>query len=309
MFWTNIKRILKSGAVNFWRNGLVSLSSILVMVVALFMVGSTLLLSAYLHATLEEITNKIDINVYLRADASEEDALKFKKALEALPEVRSVAYVSKEQALEEFKKRHENDELTLQALTELGENPLRPVLNVKAKDPSQYEAIATYLEKQDPVAGVGSGSIIDKVNYRDNKTVIDRLSRILGGIQKMGVIATIVLVAISILITFNTIRLAIYTAREEISVMRLVGANNRYIRGPFIIEGVLYGVISALIVLGLFYPLTLWIKNNTAQFYGGIDLFQYYISNFGQIAGIVLGAGIILGAVASFFAVRRYLNV
>lgn len=309
MFWTNTKRILKSGAVNFWRNGLVSLSSILVMVVALFMVGSTLLLSAYLHATLEEIKNKIDINVYLRADASEEDALKFKKALEALPEVRSVAYVSKEQALEEFKKRHENDELTLQALSELGDNPLRPVLNVKAKDPSQYETIATYLEKQEPVAGAASASIIDKVNYRDNKTVIDRLSRILGGIQKMGVIATIVLVAISILITFNTIRLAIYTAREEISVMRLVGANNRYIRGPFIIEGVLYGVISALIVLGLFYPLTLWIKNNTAQFYGGIDLFQYYVSNFGQIAGIVLGAGIILGAVASFFAVRRYLNV
>lgn len=308
MFWTNTKRIFKSGLVDFWRNGIVSLSSVLVMVVALFMIGGTILLSAYFGATLTQIEDKIDINVYFHTSTDEADVLSFKKSLESLPEVVSVGYVSKDQALQTFKERHENDELTLQALNELSDNPLRPVLNVKAKDPSQYENIAKFLESKSLLTENGA-NIVDKVNYNDNKLVIDKLTRIIGGVQKLGVVATIFLIIISILITFNTIRLAIYTAREEISVMRLVGADNRYIRGPFIIEGMLYGVVSSVITVGMFYPITLWIKNNTASFYGGIDLFQYYVANFWQILSIILASGVALGAIASFFAVRRYLNV
>ena len=308
MFWINTKRIFKSGLINFWRNGIVSLSSVLVMVVALSMIGSTILLSAFLHSSLKQIQDKIDINVYFRTDTEEVDVLKFKQSIESLPEVLSVSYVSKEEALQEFKKRHENDELTLQALNELSDNPLRPVLNVKAKEPSQYENIAKFLDAQSPL-GVGSGAVVEKVNYNDNKAVIDKLTKIIAGVQKLGLVATVILIIISILITFNTIRLAIYTAREEISVMRLVGADNRYIRGPFIIEGILYGVASAVVTVGMFYPITLWIKNNTASFYGGIDLFQYYVANFWQILSIILVSGVALGAVASIFAVRRYLNV
>lgn len=308
MFWTNTKRIFKSGLINFWRNGIVSLSSVLVMVVALSMIGSTILLSAFLHSTLKQIQDKIDINVYFHTNADEGDVLKFKQSLESLPEVLAVSYVSKDQALQEFKKRHENDELTLQALNELNDNPLRPVLNVKAKEPSQYENIAKFLDAQSPLSA-GTGAVVEKVNYNDNKAVIDKLTAIITGVQKIGLLATIVLIIISVLITFNTIRLAIYTAREEIGVMRLVGASNRYIRGPFIIEGVLYGVASAIITVSIFYPLTLWIKNNTASFYGGIDLFQYYVANFWQILSIILVSGVVLGAIASFFAVRRYLNV
>lgn len=308
MLWTNTKRVLKSGIISFWRNGIVSLSSILVMVVALFMIGSTILISVFLNSTLKQVQDKIDINVYFHTDTAEEDVLQFKKSLEALPDVANVTYTSKEDALTAFTARHEHDELIVQALDELGENPLRPVLNVKAKDPSQYEGIATFLQGQDPLSDSG-GSIVDKINYNDNKVVIDKLTAIIAGVQKLGAIVTIVLIIISILITFNTIRLAIYTAREEISVMRLVGANNRYIRGPFIIEGILYGVISAIITIGLFYPITLWLKNNTASFFGGIDIFQYYVNNLLEISGIILVSGVVLGAIASFFAVRRYLNV
>ena len=308
MFWINTKRIFRSGLINFWRNGIVSLSSVLVMVVALSMIGSTILLSAFLHSTLKQIQDKIDINVYFHTNTDEAEVLKFKQSLESLPEVFAVTYVSKEEALNEFKKRHENDELTLQALNELNDNPLRPVLNVKAKAPSQYENIAKFLDTQSPLSA-GSGAVVEKVNYNDNKTVIDKLTNIIAGVQKLGLVVTIILVIISILITFNTIRLAIYTAREEISVMRLVGADNRYIRGPFIVAGILYGVASAIITVSVFYPLTLWIKNNTASFYGGIDLFQYYVANFWQILSIILVSGVVLGAIASFFAVRRYLNV
>ncbi len=137
---------------------------------------------------------------------------------------------------------------------------------------------------------------------------IERLSDLITGIQKMGIIVIITLVVIAVLITFNTIRLAIYTAREEIAIMRLVGARNPYVRGPFVVEGVLYGLIAALIAIALFYPVTLWLKSSTTSVYEGIDLFQYYVANFNQMFLIITGVGIALGALSSYLAVRKYLK-
>lgn len=308
MFWTNTKRIIKSGFVNFWRNGVVSLSSILVMIVALFMIGSTILMTAFLNATLLELQDKIDVNVYFVTTADETDILAFKTSLETLPEVARVEYVSKDEALEAFKERHQNDELTLQALNELGDNPLRAVLNIKAHNPSQYDGIAGFLEQEEVLSSETGVGIIDKVNYNDNKVVIERLTKMTNGIERIGFALTVVLILISILITFNTIRLAIYTSREEIAVMRLVGANNQYIRGPFLVEGTLYGIVAALITLALFYPLTDWLKGATSGFYGGIDLFNYYVNNFNQIFLIIMVSGMLLGSVSSFLAVKRYLK-
>ena len=136
MLWTSIKRVIKGGVVNFYRNGFVSLASVLIMSVTLFAVGSVIFLSATLNSSLEEIKSKVDVNVYFLTSASEEDVLALATALRTLPEVKDVEYVSRAQALENFKKRHENDELTLQALSELPDNPLGAVLNVPPHDPS-----------------------------------------------------------------------------------------------------------------------------------------------------------------------------
>lgn len=307
MFWTDIKRIFKSGFINFWRSGLVSMSAILVMTVALSMIGSTILMSAFLSSTLATIQDKIDINIYFNINASEEDILAMKDSLELLPEVKEILYVSKEQALLDFRSRNENDQLTLQALDELDENPLRAVLNVKAKEASQYASVASFLENASAL-DVNNVSIIDKVNYSDNKIVIDRLSKIINGVEKFGLLITVTLILISIFITLNTLRLVIYISREEIGVMRLVGADNKYVRGPFIVQGIIYGIVSALLATALFYPLTSWIKNSTSEFYGGINLFQYYVNNFNQIFIILLLSGITLGAISSFLAVSRYLK-
>ena len=284
-----------------------SMSAILVMTVALSMIGSTFLMSAFLGSTLSTIQDKIDINVYLNTDAPEEDILIFKDSLELLPEVKKVVYVSKDQALEDFRKRNENNQLTLQALDELDKNPLRAVLNVKAKEASQYESVASFLENTSTLSANGV-SIIDKVNYNDNKTIIDRLSKIIDGVEKFGLLVTVTLILISIFITLNTLRLVIYISREEIGVMRLVGADDKYVRGPFVVQGIIYGVVSAILATALFYPVTSWIKNSTSEFYGGIDLFQYYVTNFNQIFVILLISGIVLGALSSFLAVRRYLS-
>ncbi len=299
---------MKSGFVNFWRNGYVSLASILVMVVTLFIVGSLMFTGAVLTSSLDQIRSKVDVNVYFVTTAQETDILSLKRSIESLPEVALVEYVSREQALENFRERHENDALTLQALDELGTNPSGAVLNIKAKDPSNYESIATFLDSSAALSESGR-PIIDKVNYYQNKAAIDKLNSILASAQSLGFALSLVFAVISVLIIFNTVSLAIYNSREEIGVMRLVGAGNHYIRGPFIVEGAMYGLISALIVLVLFYPLTYWLGPTTENFFSGLNLFKYYLDNFPQVFSVILGSGIVLGMISSFLAVRKHLKV
>ncbi len=308
MFWTNIKRVIKAGFVSFWRNGFVSLASILVMTVTLFVMGSVIFLLATLDSSLNDLKAKVDVNVYLTTTAPEADILSLQKSLKALPEVKAVEYISREKALENFKLRHAEDQPTLDALSELSDNPLAAVLNISAKEPGQYETIAAFL-KSDNALSSDKQVIVSKINYDDNKTAIDLLGKIIVSAQKLSLVFTIILIITSLMIAFNTIRLAIYTSREEISVMRLVGASNKYIRGPFIICGVMYGVVAGFVTLLIFYPLTYSLGPATANFFSGINVYHYYIANFGQIFGIIMGAGIFLGAVSSYLAVRRYLTI
>jgi len=308
MLWTDTKRIIKSGFVNFWRNGFVSFASVLVMTMTLFVLGLLIFVGATLKASLNQIKDKVDVNVYFVTNALEEDILELKKSLETLPEVAFVEYVSKEKALEQFKTRHKDDQLTLQALDELGENPLGANLNIKAKEISQYEGIVEFLKNESILSATDDIPIIDNVNPFKNKNAIDKLTKIIDSSKILGFIITTILVIASIIITFSTIKLAIYTARDEISVMKLVGASNSYIRGPFVFEGIMYGIISAIITLILFYPLTIWLGPITENFFGGMNLFDYYINTFSKIFIIILGVGILLGAVSSYLAVRKYLK-
>ncbi len=306
MVWIKIKRIVKAGFINFWRNGWISLATILIMVITLFSIGSLFFARAVFETMLSQIQDKVDISIYFKTDAPEQDILSLKDSISKLAEVKSVDYTSAEQALEDFKERHKDNALITQSLEEIGENPLGAILNVKAKETSQYETVAKSLEAE---SNSPRGSGIDKINYFQNKKVIDRLSKILDSAKKLGAIASIILVIISILITFNTIRLAIYISREEIGVMRLVGASGKFVSGPFVIEGVIYGVISAVITVVLFCPFALWLGPITESFFTDLNLFHYYISNFGQLFLILLLTGIVLGGLSSFIAIRRYLKV
>jgi cell division transport system permease protein len=308
MFWTNVQRIVKAGFVNFWRNGFVSLASVLIMVVTLFTLGATVFSSAVLRASLSGLRDKVDVNVYFLPNAPESDILVLKGSLEKLPEVAAVEYISRDQVLLNFQEKHKSDQTILNAIAELDDNPLGAVFNVRAKQTSQYATIAGFLGSGSAL-GAGNQAIIEKVNYNDNKPVIEKLADIIDSAERLGFTLSLVLIILSLIITFNTIRLAIYTAREEISVMRLVGASKTYVRGPFVVEGIMYGIAAGLIVLALFYPLTLWVGPFTERFFGAINLFSYYLANFGQMFLILMGAGIVLGAISSYLAVRRYLKV
>ncbi|OHA88730.1 MAG: hypothetical protein A2653_00325 [Candidatus Zambryskibacteria bacterium RIFCSPHIGHO2_01_FULL_43_25] len=308
MLWVNIKRILRTGFFSFSRNAFVSLSSVLVMIITLSVICSLIFLSAILNKSLDEIRDKVDVNVYFLTSAPEEEVLSLQEKIEGLAEVSSVTYTSREQALQDFKERHQNDEFTLQALDELSDNPLGASLNIKAKDPSQYESIAQFLNQEPALSSDGS-SIIDKVNYYQNKVAIDKLTGIIDAADRLGTAIILVLVLISVLITFNTIRLTIYISREEIAVMRLVGASSTYIRGPFMIVGIIYGTVAGILTLLLFYPVTYWLGGVTQDFFIGLNVFDYYASNFGQIFLVVIGSGIVIGALSSYLAVRKYLKI
>ena len=278
------------------------------MVITLSVIASVIFLGAILNTTLTELKNKVDVNVYFLTTAPESDILFLKEKLLTLPEVSNVEYLSREVALENFKKRHENDQITLQALEELGDNPLGAALNIKAKEPSEYQGIAEFLGQENILSRDGK-QIIDKVNYLQNKVAIDRLSRIIASSEKLGLVITIVLITISLVITLNTIRLAIYISRDEISVMQLVGASKNYIRGPFVITGVMYGLVAGLLTLILFLPVTYWLGGVTANFFIGLNIFDYYTENIFQIFFIVMLSGVAIGAASSFIAVRRYLKL
>lgn len=305
--FTSFRRIFTAGSTTFSRSGLVSFATVLIMTATLVIIGTLVFLSAILSHTLVAIQDKVDINVYFTTEASESDIMSVKSSLEKQSEVARVTYTSREQALAEFRARHADDELTLQALDQLGENPLGASLAVKATDPAKYADIVNYLSDDTNIPG-GSG-IIERVNYYQNKTVIDRLTQAIDATHKAGIALALLFAIASVIIAFATVRLAIYSSRDEIAVMRLVGANNMFIRGPFIVSGIIGGIISAIITLILFYPATWYAGNHLSTWLGGFNLFSYYTSHFPLIFIILVGSGVFLGGIASYVAVRRYLNV
>lgn len=315
--WTAFKRIVRGGVVGFWRNAFVSFTSVIVMTVALFMVATTLFNNYSLEVALDELQQKVDINIYFVTTAPEEDIFTLQETLEGLPEVAEVTYTSRSQALEEFRARHENDELTIQALEELGDNPLGASLSVRAKETSQYEGIATYLtaQQETPASSDGATMIIDRINYYQNKAAISRLTEIINSTRSDNAIKAILLIVVALFVSFNTIRLAIHNSREEIGVMRLVGASNIYISSPFVISGILQGLIAGVLVVLLLYPALIFYESAFYPFpffaeavYDKL-LFGYFVSNFAKIFFILVSSGIFIGAVSSFLAVRRYLRV
>lgn len=298
---TSVRRIFKAGFIGFWRNAYVSMASIFVITIALFVIGSTMLIDQLLGASMAQLQAKVDINVYFVTTAPQEEIDTLINSVKALPDVERVTYTSREDALAEYRTKNQNDSVAIQALDELRENPLGSTIAIQAKETSQYESINRYLEEQ-------KNPIIDEINYTKNRDSIGKLSSIIGAVEQASFVALMVLIMASVLITFNTIRLAIFTAKEEISIMRLVGASNMYIRGPFMLQGVMYGVVSGVVALLILYPIVLWLGPKTALFFE-INIFDYFVNNFAYIFSVLVGIGVALGLVSSVLAITRYLRV
>lgn len=318
MIFTTVKRITRTGFVNFWRNGFLSFAAIVVITLSLCSFGMIIFTGAFGRALIADVKDKVDINVYFALSAQEPDILALQRDINALPEVASTTYVTRSQALAAFTAKWQDNALIMQGLQEVGDNPFPASLNIKAKDPGQYGSIADYLTGKNPIDASGT-PIVEKVNYQENKLIIDRLSRIIPVTEQAGLIIALILVIVAIIVVFNTIRLIIFTAKDEISVMKLVGASNIYVRGPLVVSGIMYGIVSASITLGLMWAFATWSDTvilrlagvQIASDFGLIVnvLSDYFQKNFSQIFLIIMGAGIVMGGVSSYIAARRYLRV
>jgi cell division transport system permease protein len=305
--FTTIRRIVRAGLVGFWRGAHVSLASILVMTVTLFVIGVTIFIEQLLANSLHILQSKVDINVYFVPDAPQEEIDALRTTLEAMPDVAQVRYLSREEVLANYRERNRNNEVAMRALEELSDNPFGATIAIQARETFQYENIARFLEEQQAAESL-QRPVIDEINYARNKEAIDTLTNVINAVEQASFITMIILLLAAVLITFNTIRLAIYTAREEIAVMRLVGASNTFIRGPFMLQGALYGLVSGALTLIIFYVTLLWVGPRTEQFFE-LNLFTHFITNFGQIFAVIVGTGVVLGLVSSAMAVARYLRV
>ena len=268
-----------------------------------------LVASETFNHSIDQITSKINISVYLKDSITEQQRKDLMDGLSKLPNVKEVGYVSKDQALAEYKAQNANNQGLLQALNETS-NPLPASVKVLPQDPSKIQTIKNFLDKpenmalQDPQAGTSYSG--------DRKAAIDKITHATNILQRIGFVAVIVFAVISMLIIFNTIQMAIFNRRDELTIMRLLGATTWYIRGPFVVESIIYGVISAvvsiLIINGVFITASSALQ---ASSLGLLDIGYantYFHEKFWMLLTMQLAIGIVIGAVSSTIATRRYLK-
>ncbi len=296
-------RTFKEGWLNFRRNGWLSFATVSILTLSLFIVGLSTLLGLTTHYMLENMRDKVSINVSFNPDIPEQRMLEIRDELAKYrKEIASVDYVSREAALEIFLAENQSNPAVLQAIEEIGENPLLPSLVIKSTAPEYFQVIVNQIQRST------FQSDISRINYDKNRKVFDNLERNSKSIQKVGGILGIAFIFIAVLITFNTIRITIYSHRQEFEIMRLVGTSNIYVRMPFVFEGIFYGIAAALTttlaLFGAAYVISPLTQGALPQGnFMGLYL-QFFIPFF---LGLIL-LGVFLGVLSSSIAIRRYLK-
>lgn len=307
MFGISFWRILRNALQNFQRNIWLSLATTIIMTITLIMTSVLYFLGVLGNQVLSSIEDKVDLSATFKEEVRDDQISILVEDLRSKPEIKEVRVITSEQALENFRTRHADDPFIEESLKQLEDNPLPATMFIVASDPRQYQEIAKSLE------GEQYDPFVESVSYENSKTVIDRLISVMSGVRNIGLVTTIILAALVILIMFNTIRLAIYSFREEIDIMRLVGASNWFIRGPFIIEAVLVALLSVLVSMFVLYPILDTVSPQIQRFFfsGQVEpfnLYAYAVSNWLTVFGIQALLAVGLAVFSSFIAIRRYLR-
>lgn len=298
-----IGRTFKESISNFVRNGWLSVAAVTVLFLSLYVISLLFVVTKTADNVLKNIQEKVNVSIYFKSDVVQDDIYKYKSELSTWPQIKSIEYVSRDQALENFKKNNANEPVIIKSLEELGENPLLASLVVKANNPTEYEKLV------EDLGNVSFKGEISRVNYGKNKEIIEKLNGIISEIKKIGTSMVVLFGAIAVLITFNTIRITIFTHKKEIEIMRLVGASNSFIRLPFIFEGVSYAVIG-LIISTVFVFITLkFITPFISTIIPSESLVSVFTGNFLWLIGLQFLVGIFLGVISSMIAIRRYLKI
>lgn len=299
----SLKRVFRSGLLNFSRDGGMMVADIFIMAMTISVITSLFLFQNVSQFLISDIQEKIDVAVYFKTETLEDDILRAKEEIAGIPEVKEVNYVSRAGAFDVFIEKHKENPVLMESLAEVGANPFLASLNIQVFEASQFQAVANFLESADFQQAVA------KVDYAQRKPVIERMFSFTSTLNKIGIGFSIVLAIVAILIAFNSVRLAIYNCQEEIKIQRLVGASNWFIRGPFLVQGALVGLLAALICFVIF-GLVCWAFGSKFEIlFSGLNLFSFYIHNIFLIFLMQIFVGVGLGTVSSLIAIRRYLEV
>jgi len=302
-----LSRVIKTGMVNFVRNAWLAIAAMAVMVVTLTIVLFSLITNATFANTIAQITDKIDISVYLKDDVSTKERTELVDNLKDLPNVKAVTYLSKDQVLENYKKQNAGNEALLSAVSST-DNPLPATIQVKPRDLNKIQDIKDYLSKPNNLKLQS-----DDPSYSgDRKAAIDKITHATNILRQVGIFAVLMFTIISVLIIFNTIQMTIFNRRDELTIMRLLGASTWYIRGPFVVENIIYGIFSAIVSILLIKILFVLASSALqASSLGLLDInyaATYFNAHLLVLLTIQLGVGILIGAASSIVATRRYLK-
>lgn len=301
-------RIVRTGIVNFVRNASLAVAAMAVMVVTLTIILFSLITNASFTHTIDQITDQVNISVFLQTDVTDEQAKAFAERTAKRPDVVHVEYLDKAAALKQFIEDNKDRPSVIQAAT-LATNPVPATIHVYPSDLNQIKPIEEFLTNEDNQALQTK----DSPSYKgDRKQAIDSITHATNVLRQIGVVAVAIFALVSALIIFNTIQMAIFNRRDEIQIMRLLGASTSFIRGPFIVESILYGVLSAVISVLIIHA-TFAISSSALQAssLGLLDIqysSHYFSSRFLWFLTLQIAIGILLGAASSTIATRRYLK-
>ncbi len=303
MFFVSLKRIARYGYQSFLRDKGSSMALLFIMVLTLSGVTSLFLVRGAMGFLVVALESRVDVSAYFLKETPEQNILDVQTQLLSLPEIRDVRYVSQEDALKKFTETNQNDPVILSSLQAVGGNPLLASLNIRTWRQGDYTKVVDALQEGD------AASIIEKIDYQDRRPTIEKIGALTTGIQTIGFLVVLLFGIAVMLVAFNTTRLAIYHARKEIEVMRLVGASNAFIRGPFFMQSVLVGSIASIVTTLLFIAPVFLVSGFVERLLPGFSLAQYFLSNILLIILIQLVVGIGLGVLSAAIAMRRYLEV
>lgn len=297
------KRIVKLGLTNFWRNRWLSFAATLIMTLTLLIISTFVILTIVIGKTTTSIRDRMDISVYFQDSASNEQIVNLQRQLAARSDVKEVQYISKDEALVRFKEQQQGRKVSQFINPE--ENPLPRSLDIKTTAAQNLEAINQFIN-QDQFK-----LIIHNISYQENKKIIDRLIAITSFLKEIGWLMSGVFVLISILVIMNTIRLTIFTRKDEIEIMRLVGANDSFIRVPFLIEGLLYGVLATVLAMALVWIGIAILAPRTEQYLGlavSQQMVHFFVSHFWLMLFLELIVGMSIGVICSLISIRKHLK-
>jgi cell division transport system permease protein len=297
-------RIIKFSLQDVARNIWLSIVTITILLLALLSINTMLTVQTVSDNAVNAVKEKIDISLYLNPDASDNDITALRNQINGMPEVKSIIYTSKQTALESFRSKYRDNPEILQALRELGNNPLSPSLAITPSNFDETTNLVNSLRQLD-------SDIIESRDFSDNTAVVNKIQSITKRVSEVSLVIILIFVLTSLLVVYNSIRVAVYTHKREIEIMRLVGASNYFIYMPFLFSAFIYAVISVLLMISIFYPFLTLFQPYLEVFLAGynVNLVTYFVNNFWPIFGAQFGVILFITLVASFFAVRKYARV